>query len=568
MLVELTIRNVVLIEQVTVSFHSGLCVLTGETGAGKSILLDSLGLALGRRSDSKLVRKGCDQASVTAAFVVADDHPVCNILRDSAVEWASPLLLRRIVQADGGSRAFINDQPVSVGLLRDVGDCLVEIHGQQDDRGLLSPKGHCALLDSFAGLNDDVERLGHHYREWRASIAALEDKRRDIERAEQEREWLTHSVEELTRLQMEPGEEDQLAEERQRMLQGQKVMEDLGEALGALEGSDALPAQLRRVHRTLERMVTIVTDNDLLNEACRFMEQININCDEVEDRLDRFRREMDFDPDRLEVVESRLFEMRALARKHNVPVHQLEALTQELHARFDALEDAALTLSRLEQDVGKAEQAYRNLALDISKARKSAALELDRSVAKELKPLKLEAARFKTSIQDIEQSAWSERGCDRIEFTIATNPGADFGGLNRIASGGELSRFILALKVALAGSEGTGVLIFDEIDRGVGGSVADAIGERIARLGQKTQVLVVTHSPQVAARGGTQIMIEKSQNRTRAEEEGHTAGVQISVINLSHKEREEEIARMLSAEKVTESARQQARVLLEQARTE
>ena len=553
MLTGLSIRDVVLIESLDLEFGPGLGVLTGETGAGKSILLDSLGLALGARADSGLVRAGQGQAVVAVTFELPGEHPARALLVENGLEGepGEPLVIRRIVKADGGSRALVNDQSASVGLLRELGAMLVEIHGQHDDRGLLNPRGHRALLDTFGRIDaSDAEAA---FRAWGEAEAALARTREDLDVAARDREWLEHSVAELAKLAAEPGEEEALAELRANMQKGARLAEDIGAVGQLLEGSEGGLALLRQAARRLER---IGEEHDKLAEALAALDRALIEASDAEDRLAEAADAMAYDPARLEEAESRLFEIRAMARKHRVEADALPALAEELAARLVALQSGTEGLAALEARVRAARAAYEAAALRLTEQRNAAAARLDASVARELAPLKLDAARFRTAVEPLSEGQWTARGRDRVEFEVSTNPGAPFAPLTKIASGGELSRFILALKVALAEEGGAGTMIFDEIDRGVGGAVASAIGERLHRLAEGAQLLVVTHSPQVAARGARHLLIEKSHQGTVTR-----TGVQA----LDESRRREEIARMLSGAQVTDEARAQAVRLLEAA---
>ena len=553
MLTALSIANIVLIERLDLDFEAGLGVLTGETGAGKSILLDALGLALGARADSALVRQGSDKAQVTASFTPpAADTPLAVLLADNEIapEAGEPLLIRRTLKADGGSRAFLNDQPCSAALLREVGSHLVEIHGQHDDRGLLAPAGHRALLDAYARADTGAVAAAHAA--WRAAEDKLAAARAAISEAERDREWLEHCVAELQALAPQPGEEAELAEARAAMQKGERIAGDLGAILEAFDGSAGGPALLRGAARRLDRLAG---DHPLLAEALAGLDRAIIEADEAETKLNEAARAMEYDPERLEATETRLFELRAMARKHNVQPDELAELTGTLAARLDAIEGGSAGLAKLEAAVAETAAAYTHAATALSDQRAKAAARLDVAVAGELVPLKLDAARFQTAIERLPAERWGADGIDRVEFLISTNPGAPFAPLAKIASGGELSRFILALKVALAEEGGADTIIFDEIDRGVGGAVASAIGERLARLaGAGKQLLAVTHSPQVAAKGAFHFIIAKSSEGTVTRTSVHT---------LDDAGRREEIARMLSGAEVTEEARAQAERLLD-----
>ncbi|EQB08726.1 DNA repair protein RecN [Sphingobium quisquiliarum P25] len=552
MLTTLSIRNVVLIEALDLEFGAGLGVLTGETGAGKSILLDSLGLALGARADSGLVRSGEAQASVSATFEPpAPDHRAARLLADNGIdiEPGEPLIIRRTLKADGGSRAFVNDQACSAALLRELGGALVEIHGQHDDRGLLNPRGHRSLLDSYGRC--DTGAVASAHAAWRAAADKLAESREAVEIAARDRDYLTHAVEELSRFAPEPGEEAALAEERATMQKGARLADDLSAVTDCLTGSDGGLAQLRQAARRLDR---IVSEYEPLADVLAALDRAVIEAGEAEDRLAGAAEALSFDPARLDAIETRLFDLRGLARKHQVQPDDLAALRDDMAAKLAAIEGGEEHLAALEAEVAARAADYARAAQALSAARKGAAARLDVAVAGELAPLKLDAARFRTVVAPLEEGQWSAHGMDRVEFEISTNPGAPFAPLVKIASGGELSRFILALKVALAEQGGADTLIFDEIDRGVGGAVASAIGERLARLARTNQILVVTHSPQVAARGAGHMLIAKSSDGTVTRTGVHA---------LTDGERREEIARMLSGAEITVEARAQAERLLE-----
>jgi DNA repair protein RecN (Recombination protein N) len=555
MLTTLAIRHVVLIDALDLAFGPGLGVLTGETGAGKSILLDALGLVLGARAESGLVRAGEDQASVTATFEFpALPEGVRQALGEAEVEIEAgePLILRRRVRADGGSKAWVNDQPVSAGLLREIAPFLVELHGQHDDRGLVNPRGHRALLDRYAV--SDVAGVEDGWAKWRSAEARLDAARAEIAQARADQDLLLAHLAELTAIEPEEGEEEQLALARADMQKGEKLSGDL-EALRLLwDGSDSALAQMRGAGRRLDR---IAGEHPLLAEALAALDRAVIEASEAEDRLVAAAEALTFDPAELDRIERRLFELRALARKHDCQPDDLPQAMHRLRAKLDAIEAGDAEIGELEKAAAQAGQAYRERAGALHALRAEAALRLDQAVAGELAPLKLDAARFRTSVTELPEERWGPHGIDAVEFLIATNPGADFAPLNRIASGGELSRFILALKVALAEQGGAATVIFDEIDRGVGGAVASAIGERLARLASGGQLLAVTHSPQVAARGGTHYLIEKSS----ADDFGGTV-TRTSVALLDSAGRQEEIARMLSGAEITGEARAQAGRLL------
>ena len=550
MLRQLSIKDVVLIDRLELEFEPGLGVLTGETGAGKSILLDSLGLALGVRADTGLVRNGEAQASVAAEFELPENHPALALLADQGIEIerGEPLLVRRTLKVDGGSRAFAGGAGVPASLLRDIANGLVEIHGQHDDRGLLNPRGHRALLDLFGRI--DIAPVAEAWTEVDRLSRELTQARITAAEAERDREWLEHAAGEIAMLAPEAGEESRLAEERSTMQAGARAGESLTGIDELLGGSDGALAKLRTAARRIERGAS---EHPLLAEALASLDRALIEASEAEERIGRAAEAMAFDPARLEAVEARLFDIRGLARKHRVEPDALAALGEELKAKLALIEAGGERISELEAELAAAHARFDSAARFLRQERAQAAARLDAAVAGELAPLKLDAARFRIAFAEAEPGA---AGIDRVEFEVSTNPGAPFGPLTRIASGGELSRFILALKVALAEAGTAQTMIFDEIDRGVGGAVASAIGDRLARLSQKSQLLVVTHSPQVAARAAHHYRIEKS----------HENGVTRTLVRkLSPEERREEIARMLSGAAITDEARAQAARLLEAA---
>ncbi|MGZ8312786.1 MAG: DNA repair protein RecN, partial [Allosphingosinicella sp.] len=517
---------------------------------GKSILLDALGLVLGVRAVSGLVRAGQPQATVSVGFDLPAGHSALALLEENGLvgEPGEPLTIRRLVKSDGGSRAFVNDQAASAGLLRELGARLVEIHGQHDDRGRLNPRGHRALLDSYGRI--DAVPAADAWRRLREAEERLDEARRLRDEAERDRDWLGHAADELARLDPRPDEEAELADVRARMQSGARLGEELGQVGALLQGSEGGLAQLRQAARRLDR---IAGEHELLAQTLAALDRAVIEASEAEQSLERATEALAFDPARLDEAETRLFEIRAQARKHRVDPDALPALRDELAVRLAAIEAGEERLAELDAGREVARRDYDAAAATLSAGRRAAAGRLDRAVAAELAPLKLDLARFRTIIAEAEPST---AGRDRVEFEVSTNPGAPFGPLVRIASGGELSRFILALKVALAEQGGAGTMIFDEIDRGVGGAVASAIGDRLHRLAETAQVLVVTHSPQVAARGARHLLIEKSHDGlvTRT-----------SVHALDDARRREEIARMLSGAHITEEARAQATRLLEAA---
>ena len=550
MLRQLVISDVVLIERLELEFEPGLGALTGETGAGKSILLDSLGLALGDRADIGLVRSGQGSASVSAEIELPPGHPAFAALDEQGIAYepGEPLLLRRTLKADGGSRAFAGGAAVPAALLRDIAASAIEIHGQHDDRGLLNPKGHRDLLDAFGRL--DVGAVERAWARRSALEAELADQRQALADAMRDRDWLDFAIGEIGALEVEEGEEEQLADARAQMKAAARIEDDLGALDQHYTGSDGGLSQLRQAARRLER---IADAHPLLAEALVATDRAIIEADEAEAKIAAAKAALAHSPIDLESAEARLFEIRGLARKHRVEADQLPALLDDMRARRSAIDHGSERVEELERALALADNDYALAAEALSAARAAAAGRLDLAVAGELAPLKLDSARFRTAIGAAEAGP---AGTDRVEFEVSTNPGAPFGALTRIASGGELSRFILALKVALAEAGGARTMIFDEVDRGVGGAVASAIGERLARLAVDAQVLVVTHSPQVAARAAHHYRIEKSHGPD---------GTRTTVRKLTADERREEVARMLSGAAITDEARAQAAKLLEAA---
>ncbi|WP_137126524.1 DNA repair protein RecN [Roseomonas sp. HF4] len=554
MLASLAIRDVVLIERLDLAFGQGLTTLTGETGAGKSILLDSLGLALGARAEAGMVRAGQPQASVAAAFHPPAGHPAFDILREQGIEPEEDLVLRRVVQADGRSRAFVNDQPVGVALLRRLGATLVEVQGQHDQVGLADPATHAGLLDAFGGLDPRRAAAAEAWGAWRTATKRLAEARAAIAAAQREEEWLRHAVAELADLKPEEGEEDSLATERQRLQQGERRAEAIAAAIAELTPRDrraATPARaLREAARALERLPP---PNDEAQPAIAALAAAQDALAEAESALSRLLQDGGPDPRRLETVEERLFALRAAARKHSVAVVELPALLADLRARLEALDAGSGRVAALERDEAAARRAYLGAAVALTEGRRDAAARLEKAVAKELPPLKLDRARLAIDIAARDEAAWGPDGQDRIAFLVATNPGQVPGQLAKIASGGELSRLMLALKVVLARGSPVPTLVFDEVDSGIGGATAAAVGERLARVAERLQVLVVTHSPQVAARGAAHLRVAKQVKGGRAETRVET---------LPDGERREELARMLAGERVTDAARAAADQLL------
>jgi DNA repair protein RecN (Recombination protein N) len=552
MLTRLSIRDIVLIDRLDIDFSSGLAVLTGETGAGKSILLDAFALALGARGDAGLVRQGVEQGQVTAAFEVPAGHPAHAILRANDIAAEDELILRRVQFADGRTRAFVNDQPVGVQVLKGLGSALVEIHGQHDDRALVDAATHRRLLDAYGGLDaqaSEVERLWALRRDAEQAASAH---RAEVERAAREADWLRHAVEELTALAPEIGEETALAERRTAMMQAEKAAEDLRAAHQAVAGSQSPVPTLAAAVRRLERRQAQAPQ--LIAPAVKAIDAALTALDEARGHLEQALADADYDPRVLERIEERLFALRAVGRKYNVPVDALAATAARYAADLALIDAGAERLAHLEKAVAEAAQRYDAAAAALSERRRRVAEMLDKAVDAELKPLKLERARFSTVIETDAASA-GPHGIDRVEFWVRTNPGTQPGPLMKVASGGELARFLLALKVVIADRGSAPTLVFDEIDTGVGGAVADAIGVRLARLARRVQALAVTHAPQVAARADHHYLISKD-----VAAKGQRVATRVAVLEPAR--RREEIARMLAGAEITAEARAAAERLM------
>jgi DNA repair protein RecN (Recombination protein N) len=548
MLSALIIRDIVLIDRIDLEFGDGLSVMTGETGAGKSILLDAFALALGGRGDASLVRKGAEQGQITAVFEPVSGHPVFSLLSENGVGEDSTVILRRVQSSDGRTRSFINDEPVSVQLLKRVGAALVEIHGQHDDRALTDASTHRQLLDAFAGLTSETDALAKTHEGWADARQALLDKENQIATARENAEFLTHALNELKTLDPKADEEEALAQRRQLMMHAEKISDDLEEARGALAGDGTAHARLGAALRKFERREAGMAK--VLEPVAEALERVLSEINDARERVEQAITDTQFEPSALDEAEERLFALRALARKHNVTVDALPELVIKLGADLAALDAGEQELDQLKQIESAAGDAYRLAAGELSKKRHTAASGLDEVVTSELPPLKLEKARFITHIESSAPEEGGPSGLDRVSFWVQTNPGTKPGAMMKVASGGELARFILALKVVLAARGSAPTLIFDEIDAGVGGATASAIGERLARLAQGLQVVAVTHAPQVAAHASGHMCISKEAIPGAGEE-----AVATRVIVLDEAARREEIALMLAGATVTDEAR-------------
>ena len=555
MLESLVIHDVVLIDKLTVRFTAGLNVFTGETGAGKSIVLDALGLALGGRSDAGLIRHGANQASVTASFILSSDHDAFTLLDDQGRAHDGQMILRRVIAADGKSRAFVNDQAISIGLLRQLGEQLLEIHGQFDTHGLLNPATHRDLLDRFGNLQELRNSVRALHTTWQDAETRQRNANLERERAAAEENFLHAAVQELNDLAATADEPAALAAERTRLQHYEKIVEQLTAASRALDSErGAIPA-LAQAGKAVAR---VVDKSANLSELLTMLDRAAQETAEAYHRLQHVLNRMDGDPNTLQRIEERLFALRAVARKHNVAVEALPELQRDMTVRLTLITDQGDLTKQLTKQAAEARHAYQQQAKHLSDKRQHTAQSLQKVIMRELPPLKFEQANFIVDVAPLPDSEWSADGMDRVTFQAATNAGSQAGSLQKIASGGELSRFMLALKVVLAASDPVPVMVFDEVDAGIGGATASAVGERLARLATHVQILVVTHSPQVAARGNHHLRVHKS---TKAKQ------TTTQIETLDESARVEEIARMLAGSQITDAARQAAISLINDAVT-
>lgn len=553
MLTRLVIHDVVLIEKLSLDLAEGLNVFTGETGAGKSILLDALGLALGGRSDAGLIRAGAPQASVTAEFTLPGDHAAFALAKEQGLEAESPLILRRVIGKDGKSRAFINDQPVSIGLLGQFGDRLLEIHGQFEAHGLLDAATHRGLLDAYGNLEGLKKKNAESYARWKGAEEKQKSAAAARERARAEEDFLRAASSELDDLAPEAGEDAKLAERRSNLQHREKILDALQAADEFLNGERGAISSLAQAGRTVSRVADKAAG---LQELLGAVDRAANEAAEASGQLEKFLAAIDAEPDALQRIEERLFALRACARKHGVPVENLAGLRADFAVKLALLGDQNDQAAGLAKAAAEARHAYVKLAEDLSAKRRKAAEQMAKAVTRELPPLKLEKAQFKVDVAALPEEQWAAEGMDRVLFQASTNPGTAPGPLHKIASGGELARFMLALKVVLAASDPVPTLVFDEVDAGIGGATASAVGERLARLAEHVQILVVTHSPQVAARGNHHLRVLKEMKAKQAV---------TAVETLDAAARQEEIARMLAGTQVTDAARKAALSLLEDA---
>ena len=552
MLQTLEIRNVVLIDKLNLDFSAGLSVLTGETGAGKSILLDSLGLVLGNRAETSLIRQGEDKLAVTATFSLPNkDNPIWNILSEADLDVEDELIIKRTLSRDGKGKIFINDQTISAKLLKEIGRCLVEVHGQFDNQGLLNPANHRDVLDAFGGCASSLQKTKERFLAYKKAQKARMDAQKNIAEAKEEEENLRHWVKELEKLSPETGEEAELGRRRLELMNAEKIIENLNYAYNSLtQGADVITA-LRQAQSSVYKANDMVDGK--YGEIIDALEQAMTEADEALNAIENASSNVSVDTNELEEIEGRLFALRDLARKHHVEIDDLPQVLQDFRQKLSSIELGEDGIVALQKQEEQARLDYIKAANELSKARTQAASDLDALVMKELPPLKMEKAKFVTEIKKQEEENWSENGFDAVMFTVATNPNSPQGPINKIASGGELARFMLALKVNLAKSSSVETMIFDEVDAGVGGATAQAVGDRLARLAQGVQVMVVTHSPQVAAKGNAHFKVEKST----------TDNVTTTRVRaLSENEKCEEIARMLAGEVISDEARAAAKVLL------
>ncbi len=553
MLTSLSIRNVVLIDKLDLDFKSGLSVLTGETGAGKSILLDSLGFVLGSRAESSLIRQEEDKMSVVAVFDVSpDDRELKAVFDEYDLDFPEDELnITRTLGRDGKSRIFVNDRSVSVKVLKEIGRCLVEVHGQFDNQGLLNPAAHRDVLDSFGGCKNELSQVKECWGAYRQASRIVREAEQNIARAKSEEDDLRHWVAELEKIAPVEDEEEKLSQRRNELMNAEKLIENLNDAYGALTGGVDILGAVRQAQSAMDRANRLV--NGRYDDIVGMLEQTLINAGEAVNEIEEVSRNISLNQNELEAIEERLFALRSLARKHQTEINALPRVLETFRARLGSLALGEEGLSGLRKAEEQARLKYIEAANTLSAKRKAAALQLDARVMAELAPLKMDKARFVTLIEKQDEDNWNENGFDSVCFTVSTNPNSPQGPLNKIASGGELSRFMLALKVNLAQSGSVSTMIFDEVDAGIGGATAKAVGERLSRLAREVQVLVVTHSPQVAASGDHHFKVEKStvDNITTT-----------SVRELNTAERQEEIARMLAGEKISDEARAAAKVLL------
>lgn len=552
MLESLSVRNVVLIDKLDIEFAGGLSILSGETGAGKSVLLDSLGLVLGQRADTALIRSGTDKLSVTAVFsALPPDSPLAALAEENDIELEDSLVVKRTVAADGKSKIFINDQPVSLKLLKEFGAGLVEIHGQFDNQGLLNPANHLEILDGYGQYPAELNEVRTAYEKYRQAGKERREAKIRLRNSREEEDNLRHWVDELIKLKPVVGEEDELNRRRSEIMNAEKLVESLNAAYSALNGTTDVVSAIRRAQSAVDKADTIV--NGKYRDIADILEQALINAEEAVRSIEDASSDLSYNQNEAENIEQRLFALRDAARKHQVGIDELPRKLEEMQQRLSAVELGEDRLTSLLREEERCRSDYLEKAGRLSVLRRQTAEELDKNIMRELPPLKMEKARFITLVEKLPESGWSPTGIDNVCFTVSTNPNSPQGPLNKIASGGELARFMLALKVNLVKTAGSMTMVFDEVDAGIGGATAQAVGSRLAALAENVQVLLVTHSPQVAACGSHHFKVEKKT-------QNNITTTYVSL--LSEEEREEEVARMLAGEKITDEARAAAKVLI------
>lgn len=552
MLQTLSIRNVVLIDKLDLDFKSGLSVLTGETGAGKSILLDSLGMVIGNRAETSLIRMGEDKLSVTGVFdEPAENSPIRSILAENELDCDGDLIIKRTLSKDGKGKIFINDQAVSLKLLKEIGRYLVEVHGQFDNQGLLNPANHLSVLDTYGNYAELLNEVKQNYTDYKNTKKQRTEAEANILKAKEDEENLRHWVKELEAAATYEGEEEELTNRRSELMNAEKIIENLSYAYNVLTQGHDVQSALRHAQAAMDKAAGHVEGK--YDEIIATLDRALIETSEAVSQIEAASENISMNTNELENIESRLFMLKGLARKHQVSVSELPQVLADFQKQLGQIEFGEEGLENLRKLEQEKRLHYVENAKKLSAERQKAAAKLDKAVMAELPPLKMEKAKFATEVKDLGEDGWSENGADDVMFTVATNPNSPQGPINKIASGGELARFMLALKVNLANSSTVGTMIFDEVDAGVGGATAQAVGERLARLAQNVQVMVVTHSPQVASRGNHHFKVEKhTENNVTT----------TTVRELSATERQEEIARMLAGDIITDEARAAANVLI------